>query len=133
LAYAQDAQGAATKAAGVKAQKSDYRDAFAELQAVKSEMGYAQQLVEQCKAEIVADFNAWHQESSPPDVPSPAPPAPAAAETPVKPAKPPLRPADYNLETQAFYDAQLSTSRAGSRKSAAKLPSFGHCAERVKG
>ncbi|KAK9816474.1 hypothetical protein WJX72_000729 [[Myrmecia] bisecta] len=42
--------------------KAQYRDQYAELQVVKSEVPYTQQLCEQCTQELVLEFDTWYQQ-----------------------------------------------------------------------
>ncbi|NXI03804.1 KIF9 protein, partial [Pachycephala philippinensis] len=47
----------------LKALKEEHRAAFAELQDLKAEMQYCQQLVDKCRKRLISEFEIWYNES----------------------------------------------------------------------
>ena len=140
--HLQDEEGFEAIEVEMKAYKSVYRDRFAELHAVRSELEYAQHLVDCCKAEVVADFEVWcHRHVAVPlsrECPENENTCPTIKEqvmTPKDTLSDMIRrrtaasqiPSDYNLESKAYYDAQKYVSRVsqegGRRKAALRQPS----------
>lgn len=113
-----------------------YRELYNELQAVKGSQDHAARMCDECKAEVLAEFNTWYeasygQEAAPEAGATAKAAVPRAALSKAAPAgqlprakKPgggvPSRggprqtasaPVDYNPDTKAFYDAQSRVGR----------------------